>query len=288
MEVKYLNSLKCGADLHIHSTASDGVLTPSQIVEMAKIHNLAYISIADHDTTLGAEKLQHHLKSKYYPVQLLPAVEISTDHNDEEIHILGYFYDTDNKKLKEALKEMCALRNKRIDKILDKLASLDIYIPRESVENHSKIGTLGRPHIAREMIARGYVNTIREAFERYLARGKPAYVKRAKMTPHKAIKLIKACRGVPIWAHPGITKRPEKTFKLLLRNGIEGMELYHPYHTINFEIEWRSILEANGLLITGGSDFHDFHDPPVNMGAKGVSCAQVHKLYEILKTKVSS
>ncbi len=278
-------SMKCFADLHIHSTASDGILTPIQVIQAAQAQNLSYISIADHDTMLGVKELSNYLKTNQSPVKLIPAVEISADYYDEEIHILGYFARDHHQELEFALDELNQLRNQRIDKILEKLALNGIYISRHEVEQHSKIGTLGRPHIAKEMIQQGYVNTVGEAFERYLARGKPAYVRREKMDPSGAIDLIKSCNGVAVWAHPGITKRPEEAIDMLLAYEIDGVELYHPYHTINFEIEWRSILEKNNLLITGGSDFHDFHDPPAIMGVKGISCSQVEKMHNLLAVK---
>ncbi len=272
--------MKCYGDLHVHTTASDGTLTPEQILSRAQEKNLKYLSIADHDTFLGVERLLKSKELSQGKVTLIPAIEISTDLEEEELHILGYFPSIGNGKMAQAINELHQLRERRIERIVAKLSELGCPILLENVYSHSEEGTVGRPHIAREMVAKGYVSNISEAFEKFLARGRPAYVKREKLTPQMAIQLITQGGGIPIWAHPGITRNPVTSFQHLYQHGIKGIELYHPYHSVHFEIMWRNVAEEFQLIITGGSDFHDFEEPPVDVGLRGISCSQINKLLE--------
>ncbi|ACB85062.1 PHP domain-containing protein [Natranaerobius thermophilus] len=274
--------MKCFGDLHIHTTASDGVLHPHEIIDRAEEKQIDYIAIADHDTFLGVEKLLVDKRLKRSKITLIPAIEISTDLADEELHILGYFNSVNNKQLHNALNKLREYREERITKIVDKLTKMRCPISLKKVYQHSVEGSIGRPHIAREMVKQGYVSSVSEAFEKYLAKDRPAYVKREKLTPEIAINMIREGGGIAVWAHPGITKNPEKSFQHLIDVGIQGIELYHPYHSFSFEISWRDKIINNNLIITGGSDFHDYEDPPVDLGTKGINCSEITKMIQMI------
>ncbi|OWZ83110.1 PHP domain-containing protein [Natranaerobius trueperi] len=269
--------MKCFGDLHVHSTASDGILLPEELLQRADNKNLSYMALADHDTLLGTKKLMENNNSQN--VQVVPAVEITSDYKDGEIHILGYFIDIYSKKLNETLKTMRSERTVRIEKMIGNLSDLGCEISKKNVFKNAGAGTVGRPHIARELVNYGYVNDVVEAFDRYLAKDKPAYVPREKLTPKEAIDLIKNNGGVAVWAHPGLVKSPYEYLLELIDLGIQGVELYHPSHSINFEIEWKKLCEDKELLITGGSDFHEFNDlHSDDIGVKGISCNHIEKL----------
>jgi predicted metal-dependent phosphoesterase TrpH len=241
------------ADLHTHSTASDGILSPYELVKLAKARNLAAIAITDHDTVDGlSEGLE---AGKQLGITVVPGIELSTQVGNWEIHILGYFIDYSDGKLNATLEKYTSARLRRGEVIIQKLKELGIYLDWESILNRHGEGSVGRPHIARALMANGYVDSIEEAFHKYLNPGTPAFVPRLKLEPFEAIKMIRSAFGIPVLAHPGLL-HSSNLIDQLISYGLMGIEVYYPLHT-PFQVEYYSYLcEKNGLVPTGGSDFH--------------------------------
>ena len=195
-------------DLHIHTSASDGQLSPEDVVRKSVESGLNIIAISDHDTVngiapaLAAARAFHHLK-------VIPSIEISTDVPKGEVHILGYFIDYTDSELLSALESMHDSRKIRAQSMITKLASLGIHITWERVQEIAGRGTIGRPHIAQAMLEKGYIDSLREAFTKYISREGPAYVERDKTTPLEAVALILRANGLPVLAHPLTLNDPE-------------------------------------------------------------------------------
>ncbi|MGB9678603.1 MAG: PHP domain-containing protein [Thermoanaerobacteraceae bacterium] len=241
------------ADLHMHSTSSDGSNSPSEVVRLAKEHNLDCISLTDHDTINGlCEALE---ASKKYNIELIPGIELNSFNEEQEVHILGYFLNYKDKNLLVKLNNIIDLRLKRAEEILKKLNNIGIQINLEDILEFTNKNYIGRPHIARALIKKKYVTTVKEAFEKYIGEDAPAYVKSYRLNTYEAIELLKNNGAVPVLAHPGLLKN-DKIIKDLVNHGLMGIEVYHSKHTqddINYYLE---IAKSFNLLITGGSDFH--------------------------------
>lgn len=241
------------ADLHIHTTASDGLLSPEEVIRWAAQKKLSAVAITDHDTIKGIQPALEY--SEKYPVEVVPGIEFSTEYNEEEIHILGYYIDYDNKELLKKLDEMYQSRFNRAIKMVDKLQEIGIQITLEQVQAIAENGTIGRPHIARAMQEKGYITNIKDAFKQYLGKGCPAYVERYRIGCKEAIDLIKRLGGVAVLAHPGLVDN-RSYISDIIEMGIEGIEAYHTKHddeTIRFSVK---LAADYNLLITGGSDCH--------------------------------
>lgn len=241
------------ADMHIHSTASDGLQTPEEIVALALKKGLCAISITDHDTTEGIKPALEAAKG--LPLEVIPGIEINTDYMGHEIHILGYYFDIDNKALQETL---CKIRDARVNRakeMVRKLQKMGIEIPLKRVYDLAQDGTVGRPHVARVMVEQGYVSSIKEAFEKYIGINSPAYAERYKLLPHEAVRLLRRAEGIPVLAHPGI-HRKDNLLHELIGEGLKGVEVYHSDHDPSTTEHYRKLAEKLKLLVTGGSDCH--------------------------------
>lgn len=246
-------------DMHTHSTASDGVYSPSKLIHYAIQKGLAGIAITDHDTTDGIEEAIQYAET-YKDFIIIPGVELSTEHNNEEIHILGYMIDYKMNYLTQILNNLKHERRDRAHKIISKLNQIGLGISYQDVQHIAGQGTIGRPHIARALIQKGYVESNEEAFTKYLSKGCHAYVPRQKLTPADAIDIIKKAGGFSVAAHPGLLDSLE-TLYYLIDMGIDGIEVYHSDHNPNQSRKYLDIAKKHGLIITGGSDFHH---PPNN------------------------
>jgi len=252
-------------DLHVHTNYSDGSFTPKEVVEYCKKVGVIAVGITDHDNIDGIKEAI--IEGEKLGVEVVPGVEISCDFKDsseEEIHILGYYIDYENAKLKQTLKFFQEARQKRAYKIFNKLVSLGIPIKEEDVFKDS-IKSIGRLHFARVLKEKNLVSSIKEAFELYLGYGKPAYEAKLKVSPKEAISLIVEAKGIPILAHPYLEiSMNTKSIKELIEYGIKGIEVYHSKHPKNITDELLLLAEKYDLLITGGSDCHgsiDGHPP---------------------------
>ncbi len=242
------------ADLHIHTTASDGVFSPSYIVDCAVKKGLKAIAITDHDTTLGIKKAIER-SNKYENFIVIPGIELSSDYEGQEVHILGYFIDEQNKQLINVTRELRESRLMRSEKIILKLCEIGINISLKEVKEISDEGYIGRPHIARVLVDKGYVESVEEAFEKYIGKDKPAYVNRYKLSLKNSIDLIHKSGGVAVLAHPGILDKDLNIIKLI-DIGLDGIEVIHPTHNEEIIKKFYEITRRYNLISTGGSDYH--------------------------------
>lgn len=241
------------ADLHIHTTASDGALAPAAVVRLAQSKGLAALAVTDHDTTAGLEEALS--TGNMLTITVVPGIELSTQFADTEIHILGYFLDFRNEPLQNRLADLRADRVNRNKKILKKLRDLGYKLDWERVLALAGEGSVGRPHIALALKEKGYVATVEEGFQKFLNRGAPAFVPRKKLHPQEGIDLIKATGGVAVLAHPGLLG-DQRLVKELILAGIQGIEVYYPLHSEDDKRNYLSLCKTYKLIATGGSDFH--------------------------------
>lgn len=257
------------ADLHIHSCYSDGCLTPEDIVKYAIEKGIKYISITDHDSIAS----QYITKSDFKEITIIPGVEFSSSYNDTEIHILAYFIDINNKELKKFIDLLAEKRKKRVEEILEKLNNINIKIDINDLMVKDNI-SLSRGNIAKEMVEKGYVKNIKEAFEKYLMKDRCAYVSGYKEDYKKVINIIKQSGGMAVIAHLGKCCPKiylEKVILDLKRCGLSGVEVYHPSHTIEQTNYLHNICKKHKLLITGGSDYHGNKYGECFIGTQGIS-----------------
>jgi len=239
-------------DLHTHTTASDGLLAPEALVRLAKEAGVAVLAVADHDTTDAVDAAL--AAGRQLGVEVIPAVEINTDVDDTEVHILGYFLDHHLGWFQEFLTRLRDGRVNRAAKMVEKLKTLGISIQFERVRALAD-GAVGRPHVARALLEAGVVKTTGEAFEKYIGRNGPAYVERMKLTPQEAVAVILRAGGVPVLAHPGWGV-PDGMIPALVTAGLEGLEVYYPDHTPAMLEHYLEVAARHRLLVTGGTDFH--------------------------------
>ncbi|HEU4962853.1 MAG TPA: PHP domain-containing protein [Bacilli bacterium] len=241
------------ADLHAHTTASDGTFTPRELVELAKKNGLAAVAVSDHDTTGGLQEAQ--LAGVELGVEVVPGIELSTEFEGKEVHVLGYYYDPNNQALRDLTQQMRDDRLTRMDNMIVKLQQADLDITRDEVVAEAKGGAVGRPHIARVLVRKGYATDIPDSFNKYLGAGKVGYVERMKITPEQAVSLILEAGGVPVVAHPGLFGK-DYLFDTLVPLGLVGLEAFHPDHDADKRKHYEALAEHHGLIATGGSDFH--------------------------------
>lgn len=256
-------------DLHVHTTASDGTLTPTELVRYAKSKNLVAVAITDHDTIEGIEEAIEIAHKE--DLEIVPGVEISVDYHKKEMHILGYFIDIQDKVINKTLSELCNYREQRNPKIVTKLKELGMDVSMDEVIAKAGGSVVGRPHFAAVMVEKGYVSSIGEAFEKFLAAGKPAYVKKEKLSPEQGIGLIRNAGGIPVLAHPKYLLGEshllfEEMIKSLERQGLQGIEAYYSTHSREETQFFVKIAQEKGLIITGGTDFHGDNKPEFEIG----------------------
>lgn len=242
------------ADLHIHSSCSDGTDAPEAIVVKAKEYGLGAIAVTDHDNIDGVERAI--AAGRKNGVQVVSGLELST-YSIAEVHILGYDVDVHSAELCERLERMRVQRKERICKILDNLAAMGIRLDASSLDGIK--GSVGRPHVARLLIEGGYATSVNDAFDRYLGEGAKAYVPSRRITPAEGVKLIRAAGGVPVLAHPMLIKQKGRLSDLvqgLVGVGLGGIETYYPSHSAQDIAILSDIAKRNGLITTGGSDYH--------------------------------
>lgn len=242
-------------DLHMHSTASDGRLSPEELVRTAAHLGLAVISLTDHDSVDGIAPALKAAQS-YPTLKVIPGVEVSTDVPHGEVHILGYFIDYTNPELVIKLAAFRNSRKVRAQRMIAKLATMGVHVEWDRVEDIAGTGSVGRPHIAQAMLEKGYVPSQREAFAKYIGREAPAYVEREKMTPEEVVELITRVGGLAVLAHPAEIDDLEQLIPRLQRVGLIGMEVYYNNYTLKTTQYLASLAHKHALIATGGSDYH--------------------------------
>jgi 3',5'-nucleoside bisphosphate phosphatase len=242
------------ADLHIHTNFSDSTASPAQVVAQALANELAAIAITDHDTVEGLPAARVAAQNKN--LEIIPGVELSTEIHDEEIHILGYCFDDSDPGLIRRLTEFQVVRVHRVKEIIRKLAEQGIgNILLEEVLGMTCSQSVGRPHLACLLVEKGWVSNMREAFDRYLGEGCPAYVAKFKQTPYEAIDFIRSVGGVAVLAHPMVNSKDE-LIPSFVEAGLGGLEVYYPNCSNTVKEYYEGIAKKHGLVMTGGSDAH--------------------------------
>ena len=267
--------MKTYIDLHIHSTASDVTLTPTEIVQTALKSTKSekdpiVIALTDHDTVAGVSEFLKEAKKNKERVTAIPGVEISTNYHGVEIHILGYNVDPENKELLEQLKICRESRDGRNEKIIARLQAEGFQITMEDIKPEDPNETIARPHIAKQLMKKKYVSSVKEAFDKYLAEGRSCYVERIMPTPQEAIALIRNSGGIPVLAHLMYYKKLNAAEKEVLVSelkeaGLEGIEAYYNTYTPVEEEYVSSLAKQNALLLTGGTDFHGQNKPHISL-----------------------
>lgn len=246
------------ADLHIHTSYSDGKLKPAEIIDLAKEKGLGIIGVTDHDNIEGSQAMLEH--NGKHGIEVIPGIELSADFHGKEIHLLGYFMDFRNPALIEHLKLIKNLRIRRIDKMIARLKELGVNINSAAlIEKYSSSYSVGRPHLANEILEHGYVKDFQTAFNRYLGDNKPAFVKKDNLNFEIMIELIKVSGGLSFVAHPGSYFR-ESALVELKKAGINGIEVYHPSHNDAHNKKYMKFVKEHNLLAVGGSDFHGYSE----------------------------
>ncbi|HXX62502.1 MAG TPA: PHP domain-containing protein [Bacteroidota bacterium] len=241
------------ADLHLHTTFSDGALSPRELIDRARLAGLSAISITDHDHT-GALESAIDLGGRD-GIEVIPGVELSTIIGELDVHILGYFIDRRDAGLQQYLALFRTERRKRAERIVEKLNSLHVPLSLDAVLEQAGEGSIGRPHIANALVDEGLTATYHEAFLKYIGFGKPAYEGKYMISPAEAIDLIATAGGLSFLAHPS-TFVDDKIVRELIEAGIDGIEVVHPSHGPELVAHYSGIVSEYFLLASGGSDFH--------------------------------
>lgn len=240
-------------DLHIHSIASDGLHTPRELLSRAAAIHLTAIAITDHDSVNGVDEAL--ADADEFGVEVIPALELSSHIGDRDVHFLGYWIDHHDAALAGHLEGLRRARVERAKEVLDLLRDYGLEVTFAELDRTSGGGAVGRAHIASLLTQKGHTDSVSDAFERFLRRGACCYVEKEAMSPEGVIDLIRRIGGIPVLAHPGVS-RIDEHLPSLIEYGLEGIEAFHADHTLEQIQEYRAIAGRYGLLVTGGSDFH--------------------------------
>lgn len=256
-------------DLHLHTTASDGVLSPSEIVRYAKAKGLQAIAITDHDTIEGLE--EGISEGERTGFEVIPGIEISAEHSPGSMHILGFFLDIHHPLLNERLEYLQKARAERNPKIVEKLNRLGIDITFDEILRVSGGGQVGRPHFANVLLQKKHVRSFQEAFDRFLKKDASAYVDKFRFTSKEAIHFINEAKGIAVLAHPNTLgmvgySELEKLILRLAEEGLKGIEAYYPEHSSTEATRYKTLAERHGLLVTGGTDYHGIEKNGLEIG----------------------
>ncbi|ASS65843.1 MULTISPECIES: PHP domain-containing protein [unclassified Paenibacillus] len=275
------------ADLHAHTTASDGMDSPAELVARAAARGLDAIAVTDHDTMDGVEEAK--LQGERSGVIVIAGVELSTARGGKDIHVLGYGPDRSDPLWLERLSAQGKVRERRNELLLRRLGQLGIDLTLGQVLDAAALGgggvpaSLGRPHFAAALVKAGAVSTVREAFELYLAEGAPAYVEIPRITPEEGIRWIVEAGGTAVLAHPGLYHDDAEVERLASAGGLAGIEAFHSDHTPEEELKYARLAERHGLLATGGSDYHGSRGGEIRHGDLGSRTVDARALMERMK-----
>lgn len=252
-------------DLHCHSTASDGLLTPAALVTYASERGVSTIGLTDHDSTNGVAAAM--AIGAELGVTVIPGVELSSEIEGLQAHILGYFIDPASESLQGEFEWMNRSRRERVGRIVQNLNAAGVSIDLDAVTAEAGEGTIGRPHVARVLVSNGYAESVSNAFARFLTRGTPGYALSEKITPEGAIQAINRAGGVAVLAHPWSTKDPAGAVARLAPAGLSGLECYYGEYTPAVRDDLAKLARTYSLIPTGGSDFHGVGVKSVDLGA---------------------
>jgi len=265
-------------DLHLHTTFSDGKTSPEVLLRNAFQNHYSSISITDHDTYAGYLEAKNYLKK--YPLNLIPGIEISTIHDNNEVHILAYYFDTENDDLNKLINKVYDSRYGRAIEMVKRLETMNIFLSWSEVLVYAGENTyIGRPHIARALMETGVVKTIKEAFDKYIHNDSPIYVPKYKVDTEYAINAIKKAGGVAILAHPGRLPDDSVVYACI-EMGIDGLEVYYASHATGQTRLYEQIALENGLIKTGGTDFHGHEYYYFSYSAPEICIKELNALYQ--------
>ncbi len=273
-------------DLHLHTTASDGVRSPSNLVNYAKEKGLQAIAITDHDTIEGLEEAM--TEGRKIGFEVIPGIEISAEYSPGSMHLLGYFLDIHHPLLNERLAYLQKARAERNPKIVEGLNRLGIKVTYEDVIKASGGGQVGRPHFAQVLLERGYVRSIQEAFERFLKKGAPAYHDKFRFKAEEAIHFIQEASGVAVIGHPNTLgangmSELDALLSQLVKEGLKGIEVYYPEHSPAEVATYKFLAEKYGLVMTGGTDYHGIEGNNLEVGVGRGNMKLPYSMVEALK-----
>ena len=265
-------------DLHTHSTASDGIYSPTELLQRAKGTGLRILALTDHDTTDGLEEAAQ--AAAKLDIDFLPGIEINTDIAGGEVHVLGYFPEFQRPAFQAILKVLRDARERRGQRMVELLNEQGINVSWDRVRAIAQ-GAVGRPHVAKALLEAGYVQTIGEAFDKYIGKGCYAYVPRYRLTPEDAVRLIASANGLPVMAHPVELPGLEELRNWLpdlKKAGMVGLETYYGPYTAEDEQALRALADEYDLIPTGGTDFHGPGIHPTPLGGRYVPYEAVERL----------
>ena len=254
-------------ELHCHTRASDGQLTPAALVELAKLREIKVLAITDHDTLAGIPEASE--AGRQYVIQIIPGIEVSSLADQGEVHVLGYGVEPVDDETRQRILALREARDGRAKAMVTKLHALGVPVSYERIKQIAGDAMVGRPHVAQALVEGKWVANRQAAFDTYLAEGKPAFVPHTGLTPSQAVELIHRARGVAVLAHPGLyVGKLDRLLDDLLAHGLDGIEVYYPLHSAEQTANYADFAKAHGLLVTGGSDFHGFvGDLETNFGS---------------------
>ncbi len=265
------------ADLHLHTCFSDGTYTPEELAGEAQRAGLRAIAVTDHDTTEGCARAAAACQAR--GIEFIPASELTAEIEGHELHLLGYFLDTENEPLQAGFAKFQEVRQQRIREMVAKLNALSIPLPAEQVFALANCRAPGRPHVARALVRAGFCRSLDEAFDRFLKKGKRAWVPKFKISAPDAIDLVQQAGGLAVMAHPGLN-RPDEYIPDLVAAGLDGIECFHTKHSTATTEYYLEVAEHHHLLVTGGSDCHGLNKGKPLIGTIKLPYHYVERLRE--------
>ena len=273
------------ADLHLHTFFSDGTFTPEELVERASKLGFSAIALTDHDTVEGCERAA--VACAAAQMEFISGTELTAEHDDTEVHILAYFVDTQNQPLLKRIAEFQSVRQNRIHEMVAALNKLGIPLKAEAVFALANCKSPGRPHVARALVKEKLIGNLDEAFERYLKKGRPAWVPKTKMSALEGMELIHQAGGLAVMAHPGLN-RTDEIISDLVSAGLDGIECFHTKHSTKMSERYLEIAEKHHLLVTGGSDCHGFSKKQPLIGGVKLPYEHVEKMKETRISRIGT
>jgi predicted metal-dependent phosphoesterase TrpH len=272
------------ADLHLHTYFSDGTFSPEELVGHGHRLGFSALALTDHDSVEGCARMTKACEAA--GIDFIPGTELTAEHNDTEIHLLGYYLDLENQTLLTEIAKFQAVRQNRIHEMVARLNGLNVPLQVESVFELANCKSPGRPHVARALVKAGLVGNLDEAFERFLKKNRPAWVPKAKMSALEAIELIHQAGGLAVMAHPGLN-RTDDVIPVLVEAGLDGIECFHTKHSTVTSERYLEMADKFHLLITGGSDCHGFSKGKPLIGTVRLPYEHVEKLKSMAESRKS-
>ena len=273
------------ADLHLHTNFSDGTYTPEELAGRARELRLAAVALTDHDTVEGCARMA--AACELAGLEFIPATELTAEVDGNELHLLGYFVDTENPRLLEEMARFQRVRQNRIREMVARLNQLNIPLQADAVFAIANCHSPGRPHVARALVMGGFCSSLDEAFERFLKKNRPAWVPKFKISAVDAIELIHQADGLAVIAHPGLN-RADEIIPGLIRSGLDGVECFHTKHTATASAHYVRMAKELGLLITGGSDCHGLNKGKPLIGTVKLPYQHVEQLKAAIARRKSN